>query len=75
MTPAATPSYAWAPGRICLFGEHQDYFGLPVAAASLPLGIGITAADRPDRRVLIDLPDTGEQLDYDLDDLPPRTPR
>ena len=75
MTPAATPSYAWAPGRICLFGEHQDYFGLPVAAASLPLGIGITAADRPDRRVLIDLPDTGEQLDYDLDDLPPLTPR
>lgn len=24
-----------APGRICLFGEHQDYLGLPVIAAAI----------------------------------------
>jgi galactokinase len=24
------------PGRLCLFGEHQDYLGLPVIAAVPP---------------------------------------
>ena len=24
-----------APGRVCLFGEHQDYLGLPVIAAAI----------------------------------------
>jgi galactokinase len=66
---------AWAPGRICLFGEHQDYFGLEVATAALELGIGIAAEDRADRLVTVDLPDTGEQLVYDLDALPPLSPR
>jgi galactokinase len=23
------------PGRICLFGEHQDYLGLPIIAAGI----------------------------------------
>ena len=26
-----------APGRICLFGEHQDYLGLPVIAMAVDL--------------------------------------
>jgi galactokinase len=26
-----------APGRLCLFGEHQDYLGLPVIAMAIPL--------------------------------------
>ncbi|MBT4369578.1 MAG: galactokinase family protein, partial [Candidatus Marinimicrobia bacterium] len=25
------------PGRICLFGEHQDYLGLPVIAMGISL--------------------------------------
>ncbi|MDC0235199.1 galactokinase family protein, partial [Candidatus Marinimicrobia bacterium] len=25
------------PGRICLFGEHQDYLGLPVIAMAISL--------------------------------------
>jgi len=28
---------AFAPGRVCLFGEHQDYLGLPVIAAAIGL--------------------------------------
>ncbi|MCK5402403.1 MAG: galactokinase, partial [Flavobacteriaceae bacterium] len=24
-----------APGRICLFGDHQDYLGLPVIACAI----------------------------------------
>ncbi|MFX1449354.1 MAG: mevalonate kinase [Promethearchaeota archaeon] len=32
-----------APGRICLFGEHQDYLGLPVISAAISLYIHIKA--------------------------------
>ena len=32
------PFVSFAPGRVCLFGEHQDYLGLPVIAAAIPLG-------------------------------------
>ena len=34
----AQPFVSFAPGRVCLFGEHQDYLGLPVIAAAIPLG-------------------------------------
>ncbi len=33
-----------APGRICLFGEHQDFLGLPVIACAIELGICPTVA-------------------------------
>ena len=38
MTAAAPAFVSFAPGRVCLFGEHQDYLGLPVIAAAIPLG-------------------------------------
>ena len=64
---------ASTPGRICLFGEHQDYLGLPVIAAAISRRITITAQpdDQPGFR--LDLPDigghvaipfTGQQLPY-----------
>jgi galactokinase len=34
---------ASTPGRICLFGEHQDYLGLPVMAAAISRRIQISA--------------------------------
>lgn len=49
-----------APGRICLFGEHQDYLGLAVIAAAIDLRIAISGARRDDRSASFDLPDTGE---------------
>lgn len=46
-----------APGRICLFGEHQDYFGLPVIAAAINLRIIISGRKRGDSNFVIALPD------------------
>ena len=32
-----------APGRTCLFGDHQDYLGLPVIACAINRNIKLTA--------------------------------
>ncbi len=48
-----------APGRICLFGEHQDYLGLPVIAAAIDRRIWISGQRREDELLDIDLPDIG----------------
>ncbi|MCJ7580504.1 MAG: hypothetical protein MUP98_08205 [Candidatus Aminicenantes bacterium] len=50
-----------APGRICLFGEHQDYFGLPIIAAAINLRITISGKRRHEPRISIDMPDIGEK--------------
>jgi galactokinase len=49
-----------APGRICLFGEHQDYLGLPVIAAAISRQIAVTGAHRIDNKVVIHMPDIGQ---------------
>lgn len=54
-----------APGRICLFGEHQDYLGLPVVAAAVDLRIGVEAAPRTDGLLVVDMPDIGESVKID----------
>ncbi|MEA1880927.1 MAG: galactokinase family protein, partial [Candidatus Marinimicrobia bacterium] len=41
------------PGRICLFGEHQDYLGLPVIAMAISLRAKIDGKKRKDRKVVI----------------------
>lgn len=48
---------ASAPGRVCLFGEHQDYLGLPVVPCAISLRITLTATPRTDREIRIELPD------------------
>ncbi len=55
-----------APGRICLFGEHQDYFGLPIIAAAINLRIFIKGAPRNDHQVKINLPDLEETEEFSL---------
>lgn len=60
-----SPSYATkiktsAPGRICLFGEHQDYLGLQVIAAAIDLRITIEATRRNDEMLVIYFLDLGE---------------
>ncbi|MFN8349286.1 MAG: galactokinase family protein [Spirosomataceae bacterium] len=45
------------PGRICLFGEHQDYLGLPTVAAAISRRISVEGGHRNDDRIVIRLPD------------------
>lgn len=56
-----------SPGRICLFGEHQDYFGLPVIAAAINLRITIKGTPRSDRKFKISLPDVEDTEEFFLD--------
>ncbi len=55
-----------APGRICLFGEHQDYLGLPVIPMAINLRIQIEATKRSDNIFSIELPDimASEEIVY-----------
>lgn len=55
-----------APGRICLFGEHQDYLGLDVIAAAIGLRITASGTRRTDRTFVIDLPDLGARDEISL---------
>ncbi|MBL8021452.1 MAG: hypothetical protein JNM27_17400 [Leptospirales bacterium] len=48
-----------APGRICLFGEHQDYLGLPVIAMAVNLRFHIEFTQTSRRDILIRKPDLG----------------
>ncbi|MFW6124010.1 MAG: mevalonate kinase [Acidobacteriota bacterium] len=57
---------ASAPGRLCLLGEHQDYFGLPIIAAAINLRIFITAHPIADKKIKLDLPDIGEKDEFPL---------
>ena len=46
-----------APGRICLFGDHQDYLGLPVIACAIDRNIRLTAVPNDLMVFNIDMPD------------------
>jgi galactokinase len=63
------------PGRICLFGEHQDYLGLPVIAMGISLRAKIIGEKRSDNQVIIQKPDLGETETFSLDDLNYTKPR
>lgn len=54
------------PGRICLFGEHQDYLGLPVIAAAISKRIQIEGNFRADNWVHFSLPDVGAEETFEL---------
>lgn len=55
------------PGRICLFGEHQDYLNLPVIPAAISLRITVESRARTDRLISVDLPDVGAHETFSLD--------
>lgn len=57
---------ASAPGRICLFGEHQDYFGLPIIAAAINLRISISGVKIKNKVIKICLPDIKEEEKFPL---------
>jgi len=58
------------PGRICLFGEHQDYLGLPVISAAISLRVTITGRFRGDGAIRLLAPDI--EREYLID--PSRAP-
>ncbi|PWJ58900.1 galactokinase [Dyadobacter jejuensis] len=61
------------PGRICLFGEHQDYLGLPVIASAISRRITLQGIRRSDRQIVLHLPDLGLTEQFDLDHTQPYT--
>jgi galactokinase len=56
------------PGRVCLFGEHQDYLRLPVIPAAISLRIAIEGETQDSHRVDIALPDIGKNISFTLSD-------
>ena len=54
------------PGRICLFGEHQDYLGLPVIAAAISRRVEMTGNYRNDKQITIHLPDVSSELKMEV---------
>lgn len=53
------------PGRICLFGEHQDYLRLPIIAAAIDLRVSLKASKRSDRLMNFNLLDLGVTETFD----------
>ncbi|SNR60498.1 galactokinase [Flavobacterium sp. ov086] len=65
-----------APGRTCLFGDHQDYLGLPVIACAIDRNIKLTAEQNEIRAFVLNMIDIGEvriiDIDATFDKLKPR---
>jgi galactokinase len=55
-----------APGRICLFGEHQDYLNFPTISMAISQYIYLEAVKVEHRHFLIELPDLNENLEIRL---------
>jgi galactokinase len=56
-----------SPGRICLFGEHQDYLGFPIISLAISKFIFLEAKKITKPLFLIHFPDTGIDLEIKLD--------
>lgn len=46
-----------APGRVCLFGDHQDYLELPVIACAINRTVQLKAQPNKDQVFRLELPD------------------
>jgi len=55
-----------APGRICLFGEHQDYLHLPVIPCAISLRVQLSGHFKKARNVQLDLPDIQSKASFNL---------
>ncbi|MBK7107332.1 MAG: GHMP kinase [Ignavibacteriae bacterium] len=49
------------PGRVCLFGEHQDYLHLPIIASAISRRIVIQGKHRNDKLINIQMPDINSE--------------
>ena len=55
-----------SPGRICLFGEHQDYLGFPVISLAISKYIFLEARKITKPFFSIHFPDTGIEMEIKL---------
>jgi galactokinase len=58
---------ASAPGRICLLGEHQDYFGLDVISGATALRLRVIGRPNDCGLLRIDMPDIGARAALEID--------
>ena len=63
-----TPFVSFAPGRVCLFGEHQDYLGLPVIAAAISLGCRLVVEPQTSGLWTLSTPSLGFTWQCHVDD-------
>jgi galactokinase len=56
-----------APGRTCLFGDHQDYLGLPVIACAIDRNIKLTAEQNDTDTFVLNMIDINEIRVIDID--------
>lgn len=55
-----------APGRICLFGDHQDYLGLPIIACAVDRSISLIAIPNSTKTLDIHFKDLGKERSIPL---------
>ena len=53
-----------APGRICLFGEHQDYLGLDIIAGAINLRFRIQCIPGTDKFYHLKMPDINQEMKF-----------
>ena len=58
-----------APGRICLFGEHQDYLNYPVIAMAISKYIYLEAERIKEKKFVILLPNINDNIEIQLNDI------
>ena len=62
--PAVKAFRSVAPGRVCLFGEHQDYLGWPVVAGAIDLACQIRFTPTGNAPLRIHLPDIDGKAEW-----------
>ncbi len=55
-----------SPGRICLFGEHQDYLNYPIISMAISKYIYLQAERIPEPKFLINQPDIDVSIELQL---------
>ncbi|MDY0082540.1 MAG: galactokinase family protein, partial [Ignavibacteriaceae bacterium] len=56
------------PGRVCLFGEHQDYLHLPIVACAISPRISVEGFRRNDKLINIHLPNISNIESFYIDE-------
>lgn len=56
------------PGRVCLFGEHQDYLMLPIVASAISLRISVEGKRRNDMLIKVKLSDLNVEESFNINE-------